>query len=419
MAVTVRDAPAARQPARSGSSRQRTPSSAGLREAYRVAPCGDVPTATMHHERTEIVERAAGAATVEEVFRAVSARLRRLIAFDAAIWLATDPATSLPVAPTRVENLDAFRGRDDCVRLWELEFRFEDWNLYSHLARADMPAAALRAATGGHPARSARYRELLAPAGFGDELRAVLRVDGEPWAALALMRTADAPAFEDRDAALLAGLSAPLAHAIRGHARPAVRPAAEGRGPGLLLFDATGELMSVNDDARAWLDELDAMAPTDDAFGVSLPMVVVTTLMQARAIAEARDDRHARVRMRSTVTGDWLVCHASCMRGADGRVGETALVIEPAAASEIAPMIAAAYRLSPRELEITGLVARGARTADIAAALHLSVHTVRDHVKAVFEKVGVSSRGELVATLFAEHAAPRHFAPGRRDDGSS
>jgi hypothetical protein len=30
-------------------------------------------------------------------------------------------------------------------------------------------------------------------------------------------------------------------------------------------------------------------------------------------------------------------------------------------------------------------------------------------VKAIFEKVGVSSRGELVATLFAEHYAPAHF----------
>ena len=40
---------------------------------------------------------------------------------------------------------------------------------------------------------------------------------------------------------------------------------------------------------------------------------------------------------------------------------------------------------------------------------------MRDHVKAIFEKVGVSSRGELVATLFAELYAPTHFDGMNRD----
>jgi FixJ family two-component response regulator len=66
-------------------------------------------------------------------------------------------------------------------------------------------------------------------------------------------------------------------------------------------------------------------------------------------------------------------------------------VVEPAKAAEIAPIIVQAYELTDREQQITRLIARGAATADIAEALFLS------------------SRGELVAKLFAEHYEPVHF----------
>jgi DNA-binding CsgD family transcriptional regulator len=85
--------------------------------------------------------------------------------------------------------------------------------------------------------------------------------------------------------------------------------------------------------------------------------------------------------------------------------GSTALVIEPAQGSEIAPVILEAYDLGPREQEITRLIARGLSTAQIAELLGLSPHTVRDYVKTVFEKIGASTRGELVARVFAEHYA--------------
>jgi ATP/maltotriose-dependent transcriptional regulator MalT len=55
--------------------------------------------------------------------------------------------------------------------------------------------------------------------------------------------------------------------------------------------------------------------------------------------------------------------------------------------------------LSPRELEVLGLIARGYRNQDIAGALVLSLSTVKVHVRHIFEKLGVRSRSEAVTRL--------------------
>jgi DNA-binding CsgD family transcriptional regulator len=83
------------------------------------------------------------------------------------------------------------------------------------------------------------------------------------------------------------------------------------------------------------------------------------------------------------------------------------VILEPARAPELAPLIADAYGLTARERTVTQLVAQGHSTTAIAEHLHLSNWTVQDHLKAIFEKAGVGSRGELIARLFFEHHLPR------------
>jgi DNA-binding CsgD family transcriptional regulator len=55
--------------------------------------------------------------------------------------------------------------------------------------------------------------------------------------------------------------------------------------------------------------------------------------------------------------------------------------------------------LSPREREIAGMLMKGNRPSEIAGALGLSVHTVRNHLRLVYRKLGVHSQIELLARL--------------------
>jgi DNA-binding CsgD family transcriptional regulator len=104
-------------------------------------------------------------------------------------------------------------------------------------------------------------------------------------------------------------------------------------------------------------------------------------------------------------TGGWLLLHASLLGGqAHGRVGVT---VHPAREPEIATLIVEAYGLSTREREVTRLVLHGLSTREMADDLHVSPYIVQDHVKAIFAKVGVRSRRELVAQLFLQHYVPR------------
>jgi adenylate cyclase len=61
--------------------------------------------------------------------------------------------------------------------------------------------------------------------------------------------------------------------------------------------------------------------------------------------------------------------------------------------------------LSAREKEVLALISSGLRTGQVAKRLFVSTHTVRNHLKALFRKLGVNSQAELVAR--GQARAPR------------
>ncbi len=61
-----------------------------------------------------------------------------------------------------------------------------------------------------------------------------------------------------------------------------------------------------------------------------------------------------------------------------------------------------AEKLTERELDVLRLIAKGFNNSDIARQLHLSEGTVRNHVSAILEKLGVSDRTQA-AVIAIQH----------------
>jgi DNA-binding CsgD family transcriptional regulator len=364
-----------------------------------------VSRSTVERDIAGIADECAGADSDIDLFDAVSTRLKRLVPFDGSAWFATDPVTILGTSPIRIENVEA----GHCETYWERECRVEDALLFRDLARNDAGVGTLYSATGDRPGRSARYREFLAPQGYGDELRAAFRVAGSTWGVVDLFREETSRPFSAADAEVVRRVLPTVAAALRDFSaagKVAPGPIAVD-GPGTALFDDSGALLSLDEAAERLFTELGG--PSWAA--KPMPMTpVYGVIARAVAVSEGRELGPSTARMRAA-SGRWLTVHASCLRGRDGRTGPTAVTIEPAKSTQIAPIIVEAYNLTAREQEITRAVARGLSNAEIAADLFLSPHTVRDHLKAVFAKVGVASRGELTAKLFAEHYLPAIHSP--------
>jgi DNA-binding CsgD family transcriptional regulator len=60
---------------------------------------------------------------------------------------------------------------------------------------------------------------------------------------------------------------------------------------------------------------------------------------------------------------------------------------------------AALWDLTDRESAVLQRLIRGERTAEIAEGLFVSESTVRNHLSAVYRKVGVKTKSELVARI--------------------
>ena len=350
--------------------------------------------AALENLTAAIVESCRSGLPPEALRDRVLPRLRRAVPFDAAFWASVDPTTLLFTQPHQEEIPP-----ETIPYFIQNEFLDDDVNKWTTLARERPGVRTLARATDGDMEASARYRDIFRPLGLGDELRAVLRVGGACWGYICLHREPGAP-FSRREIDYVHRLAPHLAEGIRaGVLVSSTELTHVADAPGLVVVAPDGSLMSTTEAGELWLEELTHPDPSR----AEVPMEVQSLAARVRR-QERTPDELPRLRVR-TRAGRWAVLHASRM--ATPETDAIAVIIEEPSPAELAPVLMMAYGLTKQEQSLTALVCRGLSTKEIGARLHITPNTVQDHLKSIFDKTGVSSRRELVATILQEQYLPR------------
>jgi DNA-binding CsgD family transcriptional regulator len=301
--------------------------------------------------------------------------IRRAIGFDGWCLSTADPKSRLPNAAA---VHDAPLG-DRLPEFWRFEFD------RSPVHGPAVPLDGVLAAAARHdPQGRRRYEELLRRSGVGDELRIPLVGERMYWGSLAIFRSVGGPAFTEAEISAAAVLMPALTAGVRGAwAAGARAPGTIASGEaGTMLLGPDGAVVSQTPQAHEWLARL----------GPWFGRAVLSAML---AMLDTRPTTSVRTR---TADGLWVRVSAGRLTPAAGPA-TIAVTLQPAGPAEITPLLLRAYGLTPRQRVVARLLLAGHSSQQVARVLHLSPHTVNDHVRAIEARVGVHSRTELSAVL--------------------
>jgi len=172
------------------------------------------------------------------------------------------------------------------------------------------------------------------------------------------------------------------------------------------------------DDLLSAVEQTQMAASTDEA----RPVLTGELLhIETRKLVLVATDGHRLAERRlSAASGEELEAHlivparalGELPRAFRGETSEVEVIVSKARnqvffragtseVTQLMPLLARVHRFTAREAELVRLLVRGLSTSELAGPLHVSEHTVQDHLKSIFDKVGVRSRRELLAALVA------------------
>lgn len=134
----------------------------------------------------------------------------------------------------------------------------------------------------------------------------------------------------------------------------------------------------------------------------NLSVVVLLSRLTRQSVINAFRSGTRGVCSRERPMAEFLECIELVRKGIIGATGNEATFLLEALKSVAAPNVTIAIdspQLTSRQLQVVQHAAAGKTNRCIAAELHLSEHTVKNYLFRAFEKLGVSSRVELLFYL--------------------
>jgi DNA-binding CsgD family transcriptional regulator len=320
-----------------------------------------------------------------EFRRSLMGSLRRAVPFDVAFFATVDPDSLLFTSTFAEEPLAAV-----APLFLDNEFGvIPDVNRFAEIAVATAPVGSLDQATAGERSLSARSREILGPLGLGDEARMAFRVDGISWGFMCLHRSGPT-GFSAQELAVMAKLAPHAGEALRRLSGAAPDLTADGP-PQAVILTAEGIVMAVG-------GAVEQVGCGPIVVGNPLPLLFAALVRRLEAIeGGVAKAPPATVRIR-TPTGDLMAVHATRLYGHSGSP-PVVITLSPATPAERSSLLLATFGLTAAQQRVANLVLQGRTTRQIMMELHITAHTVQDHLKAVFDKTDVRSRRDLVNLL--------------------
>lgn len=164
--------------------------------------------------------------------------------------------------------------------------------------------------------------------------------------------------------------------------------------PGIMIFNMSNELLYINESALNMVPEIKKEE--------SLSKKTIHKLCDAVKHAGNEKQRDSNCAVLNTEAGNICSLRAFTIGSSkDNNPSHILVLIEKVTEKHNIDLkkVKAKYNLSNRELEVLELLCSGLTNKEIAEKLFISEYTVKDHIKRLMEKLGTSSRFEIIAKL--------------------